>query len=327
MSTDRVNEVLQALRLMYETRFFQQKLISQGYGGYTDLGEEAIEVGALLGAPKEDITNSYFRGEGIQIRYKGGLSMRDQMAQWMFKKDSHNTISMVFPSFEFAVEHGVYGVESSLIGSEDDMLVGVALAQKLQKTGKTVTMMIGDGATSKGNFFETLNFCALFKLPMIIIVRGNEWAMSTTFERTQAADLIKLAQSFGLEAKTVDGNDAIAVKDAVSLAVKTANAGEGATLIFAKTYRMSAHSKNDKDEYRDPALKQAWADKDPVLLLETRLLEAGVDSHELIKIKGEVQLAIDEAYEWAAVRPDITPQERTDLQQRIIDKMWLRSEK
>lgn len=310
-------ELLFIHKQLCTSRFFQQKLLEAGLNAYTEFGEEAISVGSAL-AMGDDVISCYFRGEGSTLRLKGGITLRDQMAWLLGRKNDSGFLSTTLPSAWTDTAHGVIGTTSSLIGADADVAVGVAMAMKMKKTGKAVLFQSGDGATSKGNFHECLNFCSLYHLPMILLVRGNGWAMSTNVERDiHVSSIPDMVKPFGFLIMEVDGNDILAVMKAVKQARKHA-VQTGPVLIYAKTYRMSPHSAHDKDLYRDQAVKKMWEKKDPILLLEKTMLDADVPQSQISKNKAEAKSEIEDAYSYALAQPAFTAQELLARQQEVV---------
>ena len=307
------------------SRFFQEKLLEAGLNAYTEFGEEAISVGSAL-AMGNGVMSCYFRGEGNVVRLKGGINIRDQMAWLLGRKNEGGFLSTTLPSAWTDVTHGVIGTTSSLIGADADVAVGVAMAMKMKKTGKAVLFQSGDGATSKGNFHECLNFCSLYHLPMILMVRGNGWAMSTNVERDiHVSSIPDMVRPFGFLIIEVDGNDILAVMDAVKQAQKHA-VQTGPVLIYAKTYRMSPHSAHDRDLYRDPEVKKMWEKKDPILLLEKTILNTGVSLDRLDENKAKAKSEVEDAYTYALAQPYFTEHELLARQQSFIRTIYGRGE-
>lgn len=305
---------------MLLTRLFQKKLLEAGINAYTEKGEEAISVGSALGIG-DSIISCYFRGEGSALRLKQGIGLKDQMAWWLGRKNNLGVVSTTLPSAYTDVSHRVIGTTSSLIGGDMDVAVGVAMAQK-KKQGGAVLFMCGDGATSKGNFHEMLNFSSLYRLPFIIMVRGNGWAMSTPVSKnTHVADITWLGDAFGIKTLKIDGNDVCEVYETVKAAEKSVQT-DGPVMIYAKTYRMSAHSAHDEDEYRTPSDKTVWEDKDPILRLERRLEEGEMTREEVSRIKKGCSQQIEEAYAWACRQPVIPVEEYLYIQRKIVNNIY-----
>lgn len=311
------------LKELLITRFFQEKLVAADATAYVEYGEEAITVGSCLGLDEGDFISTYFRGEGSALRLRGGISLEDHMAICLGRKWKDGTFHASIPNGISDIEHGVVGPTSSLIGADDDVVTGVALAQKLQKTGKVVLLMLGDCATSKGNFHEAINFASVFHLPLIIMIRGNGWGMSTKVENdigvTSIPDMVK---PFGFAVKTIDGNNVFEVINTVKEAAEYVRSGQGPYLIEAVTYRMTGHSLHDEDEYRDSADKEKWAAKDPIVVCGNIMKENGATQEEIDILVKEAHDEIDRVYDEAMKRDPITVEDRLSQLETRVARMW-----
>ncbi|MCD7736039.1 MAG: thiamine pyrophosphate-dependent dehydrogenase E1 component subunit alpha [Lachnospiraceae bacterium] len=311
-------KLLSCYQEMLKTRLFQKKLLDHGMGIYTDRGEEAITVGACKALKETDIVTCYFRGEGSVIRLKGGISLEEQMSCWLGRLDEHEYINALPPVSWTDVEHGVVGTSSSLIGADADICVGVALAQKMQKTGNVVMFMSGDGAASKGNFHEMFNWAGKFSLPLIIMIRGNQWAMSTSSkENLHVTGFADMVEPYGIKAWECDGNDVVSVYDTVAAAAEYSRS-TGPSLIYARSYRMSAHSAHDEDDYRDPAVLEEWSRKDPLILAEKALMDMGCTKKEIDEAGLQVEESIDQAYDRALSLPEIQLKDYYQSQLEVV---------
>lgn len=311
-----------AYEMILEERKIQAKIFDHGVGIYREEGEEAITVGTILALEPTDILTCYFRGDGSSLRFRGAISLLDEMCWWMGRLGEKEYINATLPSAVTDVEHGIIGTSSSLIGGDMDVSVGVALAQKKLKTGNIVLFMSGDGATSKGNFHEMANWASKFCLPILILVRGNGWAMSTPAEKnTCVSSIPDIVKPFGIKTYECDGNNLedvySTVKDAAGYVRST-----GPALVYAKTYRMSGHSAHDEDDYRDPAIKAIWKRKDPIINMEKMLISAGLSNDELAAIEEEVTESIEKAYRQALERPVVSAKDYLKKQEEVVNKMW-----
>ncbi len=321
--TDR-EKALKMFRELFMSRTAQATIWNNGGRIVRDLGEEAISIGSLFGLEDTDIISCYFRGDAANLRIRGAYSPEDIMAGWFYRKGISNPITYGYPNSWTDVEHGVIGTTSSLIGADAVICAGAALAQKMQKTGRVVLFLAGDGATSKGDFYETMNLAKLKKLPLIILIRNNNYAMSTTMDRNIAVDsFADLPKTFNIPVKVIDGNDMLEVAQAVSEAAEYARSGNGPSAIVAKTFRMGPHTIDDEDEYRRDVDRSYWIKHDPVLIMENHLKDRWqVSSEEILKIKEECEKEAQAAYEWAAGRPPIEIDEVVNEQQKAVDMMW-----
>jgi pyruvate dehydrogenase E1 component alpha subunit len=200
-------------------------------------------------------------------------------------------------------ERGVL-LGTGLSGSDTPIAVGAALAFKLQKQDNVVVDFFGDGAAQRGDFHEGLNFAGVFKLPIVFVLENNGYAEYTPLKKHFAGtDLACRAQGYGFPGLQLDGNDVLAVYEAVQQAVARARAGDGPTLLECVTYRYRSHCENVPPEYlRDPAEIACWKEKDPLPRMQSHLMELGLldDSGRermAAAAKAEVEAAIQYAEE------------------------------
>jgi pyruvate dehydrogenase E1 component alpha subunit len=154
---------------------------------------------------------------------------------------------------------------------------GAALAYQLRGEDRVVACFFGDGAANEGAFHEAVNLAAIWKLPVVFICENNKYGMSFSTEKSMAIENIsERASGYGIPGVTVDGNDVVAVHDAVEAAVARARGGEGPTLVENVTYRWKGHSKSDKNLYRTKEEISDWRDRDPILRFEVTAKEAGL---------------------------------------------------
>jgi pyruvate dehydrogenase E1 component alpha subunit len=163
------------------------------------------------------------------------------------------------------------------VGAHAPHAAGVALALQLRGEARAVVCVFGDGATSKGDVYEAMNFAGLRKLPLVFVIDNNGWAISVPRARQSAAKtLAQKALAAGFDGEQVDGNDVIAVREAVGCALAKARSGNGPSLIEAITYRLSDHTTaDDASRYRDDAEVSAHWKEEPVARLRDYLVAAG----------------------------------------------------
>src|SRR5699024_9494349 len=189
--------------------------------------------------------------------------------------------------------------------------VGVALAGKMEKKGFVSFVTLGEGSSNQGDFHEGLNFAGVHKLPVITMVENNKYAISVPFDRQVASENISVrGSSYGMPGVTVDGNDPIAVYEAVKEARDRAVAGEGPTLIEAITYRLTAHSSDDDDRtYREKEEIEEARKKDSIYTFADYLKETGVlDDASEKAITDEINKIVNEATDYAEEAPYAEPE-------------------
>ncbi|MBI4017799.1 MAG: pyruvate dehydrogenase (acetyl-transferring) E1 component subunit alpha [Candidatus Aenigmarchaeota archaeon] len=253
------------IREMYEqmvrARVFDEtalKLQREGrIGTYASIrGQEASNIGTAFAMDKEDWLFPSFREDGTMIAR--GFPMSALLQYWGWDERG-----MAVPQdvniFTIAVP----------VSTQIAHAVGYAWAMKLQKKKVASVVYFGDGATSKGDFHEGLNFAGTFALPVVFICQNNQWSISMPRSKQSASEtLAQKAIAYGFEGIQVDGNDIFAVYTAVRDAVKKAKEGRGPTLIECFTYRMSDHTtSDDAKKYRDAAEVVEWEKKDPITRL------------------------------------------------------------
>jgi pyruvate dehydrogenase E1 component alpha subunit len=206
-----------------------------------------------------------------------------------------------------SVEHGAMG-SYAIVGAHLPIAAGAAWAAAERGTGQVVTCFFGDGTTNIGAFHEALNMAVVWRLPVVFVCENNLYMEYTPISAVTAVPnpAADRAPAYGLDGIMVDGNDPDAVYGVASEAIGRARAGQGPSLIEAKTYRQSGHSRADPGTYRPDDEVAAWLARDPVPTYRARLLADGVDESTLAEVDtvaaAEVERAIDEAK--ASPEPD-----------------------
>jgi len=268
-------------------------------------GQEATAVGTCAAIRPGDKVVSTHRGHGHFIA-KGGDPKR-LMAEMFGKVDGYSGGrggSQHMASFEI----GFLG-SNGITGGGIPIATGAALAIQLQKRDDIVVSFFGDGAANQGTFHESLNMAAVWRLPVIYLCENNLYAMSTPFREAFAiSDIAQRADGYGMPSEIVDGNDVIAVRDAVAEAADAARAGNGPTLIECKTYRFCGHSRGDPRLYRSRDEEAEWMARCPAGSFRIRLLAEGAATEEqLTEVESDVEREIAEAEEFARNSPDPDP--------------------
>jgi 2-oxoisovalerate dehydrogenase E1 component alpha subunit len=228
------------------------------------LGKEAIDAGIGAVLKKDDVLLPSYRESGVLMLR--GVSPHRTLLYWGGDERGN-----VFPEsprdFPFNVP----------IASQMPQAAGVAYAMKLRREARVALAMCGDGATSKGDFYEALNAAGVWQLPLVVVVVNNQYAISVPRRSQSAAPtLAQKAIAAGIACEQLDGNDLIAVRDAVGRAVERARSGGGPTLVEALTYRLSDHTTaDDATRYRSAdELKEQWKEE-PIVRLRTWLHAKG----------------------------------------------------
>lgn len=301
-------DLLEMYRLLKLTREFEDRLCGLwGHGGVIELphgsqGQEAIAIGACYGLEPGDHVLPSLRTRGAFIAM--GVPVTIQMAGIFGKvtgpaHGKSTTHHMADP------EHGVL-LGSGLIGSDIPVAVGAALAFKLQKKENIVVNFFGDGAAQRGDFHEGLNFAGVFRLPIIFVLENNGYAEYTPLSKHFAgSNFACRAEGYGFPGYCIDGNDVLAVYEAVQQAADRARSGEGPTLLECLTYRYRSHCEARAPEYlRDPAVLSEWQEKDPIKRFESYLEERKLlDKNSKEKLASAVKMEIEAAVRYAEESP------------------------
>jgi TPP-dependent pyruvate/acetoin dehydrogenase alpha subunit len=241
-------------------RLFRQNKIVGGL--YSSLGQEAISVGTAYALGPGDWIAPMIRNIGaLLVR---GYKPRDIMTQHMARYTSPTLGKDGTSHFgDLKTRHVISPI--SMLGDLIPVMTGIAMAGRYLGQ-KIVTMTwIGDGGTSTGVFHEGLNFAAVQKAPLVLIVENNQWAYSTPVAKQAAlVDLADRAKAYGVRSAIVDGNDVVAVERTTRGAVEAAREGNGPVLIEAKTMRMRGHAQHDAAEYVPKKLFEEWKQRDPL---------------------------------------------------------------
>ena len=296
------------LRQMVTIRAFEQKaedLYAMGkvHGTmHLSIGMEASAVGAIAALRSDDFILSTHRGHGHCIAK--GADLNRMMAEFLGKETGYcrgRGGSMHIAD----VKGGNLGA-NGVVGGGIATAMGVALGLNMQGREQIVLCFFGDGAANLGPFHESLNMAAIWKLPVVYVCENNQYAMSFSVNRAFAIPKISdRAAAYGMPGKTVDGNDLMAVYEAVREAVERARAGQGPSLIENVTYRWRGHSKSDANRYRTQEEIEAWKEKCPIERFRQQLIEQGVLTEEgANRIEQQACAAIDAAVAFAENSPE-----------------------
>jgi pyruvate dehydrogenase E1 component alpha subunit len=208
------------------------------------------------------------------------------------------------------VDLGILGA-NGIVGGGFPIAVGAGFTAKYKGTDHVVACFFGDGASNQGTFHEALNMASIWKLPVVFINENNFYGISLSQRRSMnVPDVAARAAAYNIPGVVVDGNDVLAVYEAVQEAVKRARAGEGPTLIECKTYRHRGHFEGDPTVYRPEEEVQEWKKKDPIPRFEEKLAQMGIMTEEQMKqVRGEITEMIEEAVKFAEESPWPSPEE------------------
>ncbi|MFN3745858.1 MAG: pyruvate dehydrogenase (acetyl-transferring) E1 component subunit alpha [Hyphomicrobiaceae bacterium] len=286
-------ETLVALyRAMVLTRLFDEKAVALQRTGRlgtfaSSLGQEAVGVGLASAMRPSDVLLPSFREQSAMLWR--GTTMTELLTYWGGDERGSN-FSVPREDFPICIP----------VASQFPHAAGVALAMKLRREDRVAVAVGGDGATSKGDFYEALNIAGVWRLPVVFVINNNQWAISVPrTAQTAAETLAQKAVAAGIPGEQVDGNDVLAVHDATARALERARRGEGATLIEAVTYRLSDHTTaDDARRYRPDAEVSAHWHGEPVARLRAHLVARQIWGKEeelglLSTCSGEVQAAVD----------------------------------
>lgn len=297
-----------ALYWMKLTRAFDDRLhllYKQGklVGGlFSQVGHEAISVGAALALGPEDVIAPLHRDLGAYL--VRGMTPRRLMAQYFGRAAgvSRGRDANLHGCGDLSL--GIVGFVSHLPQSTP-VAVGMAHAFKIKGEARVAMNFFGDGSSSEGLSHEALNWAAVFQVPVVLIVENNQYAYSTPLARQmRIANIADRAAGYGMPGVIVDGNDFFAVHEAACAAVARARAGGGPTLIECKTMRMRGHAIHDNMAYVPKALLEEWQARDPIARFETALREMGLlDEARLAALHARVEAEIDDAVAFAENAP------------------------
>lgn len=274
-------------------------------GWHSGLGEDAIVAPVAL-LRKDDYVTYTHRGTYVWIAK--GMSMKEIIAEFFGKATGcaggYGGTHIAKPSL------GLFG-RSGMQGGHFPLAVGMGIAAQMHGKGQVAMMFFGDGCGTRGTLHEAFNFASVWKLPIIWICENNGQSMSVKQEKTWAIkNIARIADNYAMPGKTVDGNDVIAVAEAVNDFIERARKGEGPALLEMMTYRWRGHMEGDPMKYRTREEVKEWQEKDPVPCFEKVLLDKGwLTKEDMLRIKQEADDEVAEAQKFADESPDPNPDE------------------
>lgn len=304
--TNSVERVLRMFRTMLTIREFEEAAYRCQQEGlvrgpvHQSIGQEAVAVGICSNLRIDDLIHSNHRGHGHSIA-KGAdpVSMMKELHGKVGGTSGGKGGSMHIADFSV----GMLGA-NGILADGVPMGVGAAHAIALKGEGTVVTVFVGDGASNRGPFYESLNWAKVFNLPLVIVCEDNEFGQ-TTRTSTVTAGLGPAARvaSFDVPVISVDGNDLVAVDAAAGEVVERARRGHGPQFIHARTYRLAGHITSDNRAYRSAEEEAERWKHEPIARCEAWLKDLRVSREELLEIRGDVKKVIDAAVDAAKAAP------------------------
>jgi pyruvate dehydrogenase E1 component alpha subunit len=275
-------------------------------GGFLHLyiGQEAVAVGAMSTLRPDDYTIAGYREHG-HILAKGG-DPRRVMAELFGRRDGVSkgkggSMHMFDRSINFLGGHAI-------VGGYLPIATGVGFAIRYEDRDRVILCFFGDGSVPQGEFHESMNLAALWKLPVVFICENNRYAMGTGIQRALAqTDISRYAEAYGMPGEACDGMDVLAVRDCVGRAVARARESKTPTLVEARTYRFRGHSMRDPAAavYRTKEEVEEEKRRDPIVGLRERLREAGaLDAAAWQALVERVEARVNDAVAFAEASPE-----------------------
>jgi 2-oxoisovalerate dehydrogenase E1 component len=301
--------LVEGLRRMLRIRLFDEAALSLQQQGllpgpmHATTGQEAAVTGACMALRDSDWITGNHRSHGHPIAK--GAALGPLMAELLGRSDgvcAGKGGSMHLADFSI----GSLG-ESAIVGAGIPIATGAGLAARIRQCDRVCLCFFGDGASNQGAFHEALNMAAIWSLPVVYLCENNLYAATTPMrDSTAVSNVADRAAAYAMPGVVVDGQDVLAVHEAVGAAVERARSGEGPSLIEAKTYRYREHADGEPipDFYRSRAEVEMWRERDPIALHRARLFEQGaLDRVGAERLDREVRAEIDAAVAFATASP------------------------
>ena len=304
------------LQRMCEIRYFEEKAEDLYVRGlvhgtmHLSIGQEAGSVGSIATLREKDLIIHHHRGHGHTIAK--GADLTTMMAEFLGRETGY--CRGRGGSMHIADIPGGNLGATGVVGGGIPTAVGIALALQMHRSDQILLSYFGDGASNEGEFHESLNMASTWKLPVVFICDNNQYGMSMHFSKVMNIEKIsERAASYGIPGTTVDGNDVLAVYDAVMTAGEHARSGQGPSLIECYSYRWRGHSKSDRNLYRTSQEIDDWKTKCPIRRFKKVLVDAAVMKNDEVEaIDQAAKAAIDRAAEEALTFPEPSPENMED---------------
>ena len=303
-----LEEMIEIQRRMMRIRMFDErasKMVKRGHipgTVHTSIGQEAQVVGSTFALADGDYMSGNHRSHGHPIGK--GSPLGPLMAELVGKatgvcKGKGGSLHLA----DFAV--GSLG-ESGIVGSSIPIATGAAFSSKVLNNGKVALAFFGDGAANQGVLYESMNLAGTWMLPMIFLCENNQYALSTPAHTVTSGVIADRAAGFGMPGIRVEnGQDVLAVYDAVKTAVDRARAGGGPSLVEIVTYRYNEHSEGLRlaNDYRNAEERADWLSRDPVVLFRDHLIAQGMTVEQMDQLDADVLAEVDAAVAFSDASP------------------------
>jgi TPP-dependent pyruvate/acetoin dehydrogenase alpha subunit len=304
------------LQRMCEIRYFEEKAEDLYVRGlvhgtmHLSIGMEAGSVGSISTLRPDDLIIHHHRGHGHTIAK--GANLVTMFAEFLGREAGY--CRGRGGSMHIADIPGGNLGATGVVGGGIPTAVGIALALQMRRSSQILLSYFGDGASNEGEFHESLNMASIWKLPVVFICDNNQYGMSMHVTKVMnIKNISERAASYGIPGKTVDGNDVLAVYEAVLEADERARSGQGPSLIDCLSYRWRGHSKSDRNLYRTPQEIEEWKGKCPIKRFKQVLIDGMVmTSDEAEAIDQAAKAAIDRAAEQALTFTEPSPENMED---------------
>jgi len=300
--------LLQIYRRMVSVRVFEETAADLFLKGqlpgflHCYIGEEAVAAGVCAHLTNKDMITSTHRGHGHVVAKGARFDM--MMAELFAKKTGYchgKGGSMHIADLDL----GILGA-NGIVGAGVPIATGSGLAMKMQGGDRVTVCFFGDGASNTGAFYEGVNLAAVWQLPVIFVCENNQYAESTPRATHQRVKFVSdRAAAFNIPGESCDGMDVFDVYQKAGAAIARARAGQGPTLLEARTYRFLGHFVGDPQNYRTKEEVEQWKQRDPIILFRQKVIaDKSVPPTELDKIDAEVRRDMDAALEFARKSPE-----------------------
>ena len=306
------SQLIGMLHQMMLIRRFEEKAAEmyakQRIAGFLHLynGEEAVAVGAISALQDDDHIFTHYRDHGHALAR--GVEPRRIMAE-LFGRETGVSRGKGGSMHLFDVERSFMGGYAIVCGHLP-LACGMALANQRLGNGRIVLCIFGDGAVNEGEFHESLNLAAVWKLPVLFLCENNFYGMGTDIRRVSAViEIYKRAAAYAMPAEQVDGMNVLEMYQAVQRVAQGVRAGNGPAFLEAICFRFRGHSMSDPEFYRRKEETEKWRELDPITTFHRKLEQDGViDEPAFQSLQAEIEAIVNEAVQFAAESPEPPPE-------------------